>query len=216
MTVAQTITRQLCAWAGWIAPPDRRDWAIAMTRELDVIRDEQGALNWALGCFIACLVERIRSMRILTIGLRLALAGACALFALGAALPVALILAYRNGWTAQLDSLEGSLVGDDYARLLPLLESVSSWQVGAGLTAVALYLLAGGLIIFRRASASWVFAAVVVLTGATVAINHSSPLFQQIFTAAELRSDYIGLALKAAVAAMMFWMGRRRSVDLGV
>ncbi len=210
MTATGAFARRLCRWAVLAAPHDRRDWAEAMAREVDEVDDDRAALGWAFGCFSACFVERMKSMRTLMIAVRLALAGACALFAAGTALPAAMIMASRAGWTPGLEALDGATAGDDYRRLATLLENAPDWLLGSGLIAIALYLVAGVLIVLRRAIAPWVFAAVVVLAGATLAITHSGTLFEGVFSPAELRTDYVGLALKTVVAAAMFWAVRRR------
>jgi hypothetical protein len=209
MSLAFAIARRLRRWAHAAAPADRRDWAEAMLRELDEVEDPRVALGWAWGCFAACLSERIESMRELMIAARLVLAGACALFAASVAAPLGMILAWRAGNTSALEAMAGSLPGDDPGRFAALFAAVPDWLVWASAGSIALYVAAGLLIAFRQRSAPWVFLAVLAAAAVTLQLNHMNPAFQGAFTPQELRSDYVLLALKAAVAAAFFWAVRR-------
>lgn len=206
----RTLAVRLCRCAVRLTPPPARDWADAMAREVDEIDDDRAAVSWAWGAFTACLGERIRSMAILMTLLRLGLAGLCALFALGTALPAAMLLAYRTGATRWLEALAGAMPGDDYHRFIPLLDALPGWQLPAALVTIALYGVAGLLILFRRKAAAWALAVCLALAVASLAANHANPVFQHVFSPQELRSDYVGLAMKAVVAAAAAWAVRPR------
>jgi hypothetical protein len=208
--IAALFADRLRRWTVAVAPPDRRAWAEAMVRELDEVADPRAALGWAWGCFSVCLGERIESMRELTIAVRLALAGACALFAAAVATPLGMILAWRVGNTSALEAMEGTLPGDDAERFAPLFAAVPDWLIWSSLASIALYLAAGLLIVLRHKTAPWVFLAVLIAAAVTLQANHMNPVFQDAFTPSEQRSDYVLLALKAAVAAAFFWAARPR------
>lgn len=61
MTPDAWIARPLMALAVALAPASRREWSQAMRQEFDAVRDQPGALSWALGCVATSLGWRLRS-----------------------------------------------------------------------------------------------------------------------------------------------------------
>jgi bacteriorhodopsin len=47
--------------ASRIVPNHRAHWAIAMSNELRVIEKDGEALRWAIGCLLACYIEKTKS-----------------------------------------------------------------------------------------------------------------------------------------------------------
>jgi hypothetical protein len=181
-----------------------------MVREVEEIADDATALDWALGCLAVCLMERIKAM--MMFALRTGLAGACALFAAGMALPAALVLAWRAHWEPGVRVATTMLDRHPYLnhRLGALLDSFPDWRLGLGALVIALYLAAGAALLLRKRIAPWLFAGAVALAATAVAINHQDQIFREAFTSGDLLRDYAGLALQAAVAAAMFWAMRPR------
>ena len=63
MTLIRRTAEWLAAQASRALPPDKADWARAMTHELAYVRDDVEALKWALGCVATSYSERIKAMQ---------------------------------------------------------------------------------------------------------------------------------------------------------
>jgi hypothetical protein len=140
--------------AAQIIPAARAEWSAAMQSELDLIEDDNVALYWALGCVIAGYHERMSDM-LQTWYARSALACLIVLLALREFFAPALIVAYRLQYLGLAHFLGLRTAGDDYRRLIPVMDATPSWLVAMWAVAGLLYLAALWQML-RRTGASYV------------------------------------------------------------
>jgi len=126
-----------------------------MESELGFIENDRVALNWALGCVIAGYRERMSDM-LQTWYARSALACLIVLLALREFFAPLLIVAYRMKYLGLAHFLGLRTAGDDYRRLIPLMDATPFWLVAVWVVAGLLYLIALWQML-RRAGASYVW-----------------------------------------------------------
>ena len=148
------IASALMRHAARIMPASRADWSAAMESELGLIEDDKVALHWALGCVIAGYRERTSDM-LQTWYVRSALACLIVLLALREFFAPLLIVAYRMKYLGLAHFLGLRTAGDDYRRLIPVMDATPSWLVAAWLVSGLLYLVALWQML-RRTGASYV------------------------------------------------------------
>jgi hypothetical protein len=152
-------------WARQVMPPSGRSWAEAMQNELQHVPDEQQALAWAIGCLAAAYSERLRQWRIFDFLLvRLAVVPFIAFKVFDDLFATLMTAAYRLGAMGATEGFGQMTPGDDYARLIPLMEAIPAWLHGIWVAAAALYLLAAVLFIFRARTA-YTFVLVILAVG---------------------------------------------------
>lgn len=134
-----------------LLPREQQRWADAMRNEIAYIVDDGDACRWALGCLRAAQVARLRALYLLDLAIVRYSAGVLAAFlAIDALFATALTLAYRLGAYGTAERLGGMTAGDDYERLVPLMEGI---PYSAHLLAVAggaCYFAAVGYLLRRR------------------------------------------------------------------
>lgn len=139
LLVRRWLARRALRRAQEILPPSHRLWGEAMRNEAESIEEGQ-RLSWAIGCLWASWVARIRTLEIapgrLLLALVLLLPTANDLFA------TALTAAYRLSATRWAEGLGKFTPGDDYARLIPLMNAIPLWLHGLWLLAASCYVLA--------------------------------------------------------------------------
>jgi hypothetical protein len=153
-------TRRLAAalmrHAARIMPVTRADWSAAMESEMSGIEDDGEALRWALGCVTAGYRERMNAMNLLqTWYARSALACLIVLLSLREFFAPMLIVAYRMKYLGLAHFLGLRTAGDDYRRLIPVMDATPSWLVALWVVAGLLYLVALWQML-RRSGASHV------------------------------------------------------------
>ena len=139
--VSRRIAAVLMRHAARIMPAARASWSAAMESELAHIANDKVALRWALGCVLAGYRERMREM-LQTWYARSALACLIVLLALREFFAPALIIAYRLQYLGLAHFLGLRTAGDDYRRLIPVMDATPSWVVGLWVAAGLLYLIA--------------------------------------------------------------------------
>jgi hypothetical protein len=140
--------------AARIMPASRVQWSAAMESELAHIENDSVALHWALGCVIAGYRERISDM-LHTWYARSALACLLVLLALREFFAPLLIFAYRMQYLGLAHFLGLRTAGDDYRRLIPIMDATPSWLAAMWVAAGLLYLVALWQML-RRTGASYV------------------------------------------------------------
>ncbi len=125
-----------------------------MESELGFIENDNVALHWALGCVIAGYRERMSDM-LQTWYARSALACLIVLLALREFFAPLLIMAYRMKYLGLAHFLGLRTAGDDYRRLIPLMDATPAWVVALWVVAGLLYLVALWQML-RRTGASYV------------------------------------------------------------
>lgn len=150
------IALALMRHAAHIMPAARADWSAAMEGELQDIENDGVALRWALGCVIAGYREWVNDMVMLrTWYARSALACLIVLLALREFFAPLLIFAYRMQYLGLAHFLGLRTAGDNYRRLIPIMDATPSWLVALWVAAGLLYLVALWQML-RRTGASYV------------------------------------------------------------
>jgi len=138
VSAARQIACALMRHAARIMPAARADWSAAMEGELGFIENDTVALHWALGCVIAGYRERISDM-LQTWYARSALACLIVLLALREFFAPLLIFAYRMQYLGLAHFLGLRTAGDDYRRLIPVMDATPSWLAALWVAAGFLY-----------------------------------------------------------------------------
>lgn len=120
------IANALMGHAANVMPSRKMDWGRAMQNELEAIDDDRVALRWAAGCVLAGYSERLNVL-LQTWYARLALACLIALLALREFFAPLLIVAYRMKYLGLAHFLGLRTAGDDYRRLIPVLDATPAW-----------------------------------------------------------------------------------------
>jgi hypothetical protein len=136
---SRPVARALMRHAARVMPAP--GWGAAMQNELEAIADDQVALRWAIGCLVAGYSERANSM-LQTWYVRTAAAGLIALLACREFFAPLLIFAYRMKYLGLAHFLGLRTAGDDYRRLIPLMDAVPAWLPVLWVAAGLLFLIA--------------------------------------------------------------------------
>lgn len=132
-------------------PSNRHVWADAMRNEVQHISGNRDRLRWAWGCLLASCNERLSGFQpaeLLVV--RLAMVLFLLLQALDDLFATALTIAYRTGAFNLAEGLGRSTPGDDYRRLIPLMEAAPAWLHGLWIFAGILYLAVTLQILLRK------------------------------------------------------------------
>jgi len=127
--------------AAHIMPPARAGWSAAMENELQDIEDDGVALRWALGCAVAGYRERANTIQ-QGWYFRSGLALLIAFLALREFFAPLLIFAYRMNYLGLAHFLGLRTAGDDYRRVIPVLEATPAWLPVLWVAAGLLFLVA--------------------------------------------------------------------------
>ena len=139
-STSRWLALQLAEQAARMVPFQQRHWTAAMRNELDYVADDRQALAWAAGCLRATLMERLRAVYVPdTRVIRLLMILPLAILVFSDVFATALTAAYRMGALGVASVLGGLTPGDDYRRLIPLMENVPLWLHGLWISAAALY-----------------------------------------------------------------------------
>jgi hypothetical protein len=136
---SRRLARVLMRHAARVMPAP--DWGAAMQNELEAIADDQVALQWAIGCLFAGYGERLNGM-LQTWYARSAVAGLITLLACREFFAPLLILAYRTHHIGLAHFLGLRTAGDDYRRLIPVMDATPSWLPVLWVAAGLLFLIA--------------------------------------------------------------------------
>jgi len=135
------IANALMRHAARVMPAAEMDWSAAMRNELEAIEDDHVALRWSAGCLVAGYSERLNSL-LQTWYARAALACLIALLACREFFAPLLIFVYRAHDLELAHFLGLRTAGDDYRRLIPVLEATPSWLPVLWIAAGLLFLVA--------------------------------------------------------------------------
>jgi hypothetical protein len=135
------IAHALMGHAVRVMPSGGMNWGAAMRNELEAIEDDRVALHWAVGCVMAGYAERMNVM-LQTWYVRSALACLIALLALREFFAPLLIFAYRMQYLGLAHFLGLRTAGDDYRRLVPLMDATPAWLPVLWAASGLLYLFA--------------------------------------------------------------------------
>ncbi len=132
---------------------------------------------------------------------RWVLAALVLLVALFEVMPAGQIAGYRLGWLAATTP--------DEIRMVPLMNATPWWMLIAWFVDIGVYLLAA-VRLMRGQKAFLTYLLGFAINLAAWTYYSRWPVYQQVFSPAELRSDYVIFAVIAAIGAAIFVAERRR------
>jgi hypothetical protein len=150
------IAHALMRHAARVMPAAEMDWGVAMRNELEAIEDDQVALRWSAGCLVAGYGERLNSL-LQTWYARGALGCVIALLACREFFAPLLIFAYRAQALGLAHFLGLRTAGDDYRRLIPVMEATPSWLPVLWVAAGLLFLVALWRMLRKSDRSAWPF-----------------------------------------------------------
>jgi hypothetical protein len=140
--------------AARMMPREQQRWADAMQNEIAYVPNDGDACRWALGCVCAAFVARLRALYLLDVALvRYGGVLLATFLAFDALFATALTLAYRLGAFGTAEGLAGMTAGDDYQRLIPLMEGIPAWVHVIAIAGGACYLVAVACLLRRHRAA---------------------------------------------------------------
>ena len=138
---SRVFAQALMRHAARIMPAREMDWGAAMQNELEAIADDRVALRWAAGCLVAGYGERANAV-LQTWYVRTAIAGMVLLLALREFFAPLLIFAWCMHDLRLAHFLGLRTAGDDYRRLIPLMDATPSWLPVLWVASGLLFLIA--------------------------------------------------------------------------
>jgi hypothetical protein len=202
-SVCRSMADGLAQLTSRISRPGRRDWAHAMAAEQRYIDDNVEALRWAAGCLYASLLTQLRDGALLNHRLvRWAIASWAAYQAENNLCTALLLISYKLHIHGLAALLARWCPGDDFRSLYPVFDAVSSWEVGLGLVATALYALAAVLLLRRRFYGAHTFIVALGICGGLWLYELSKPTYFDAFPL----SDHLHDALLYGLEALLAWV----------
>lgn len=98
-------------------------------------------------------------------------------------------------------------VPEDLARMIPLWDATAWWELAVWSAVVALWITAAWRLI-RGRSALGLYLGALLVDAVLWWVMHATPAYQQVFTPAELREDYVILLVTGIVAAAIWRVER--------
>jgi len=198
--------------AAHAVPASHQHWAIAMVNETAYVTSDVAALRWSFGCFLAACALRLRSLHLLDfVAVRVAVALLAAFRAVDVGLPTLLALAY-GGRSAALDTIGGLTPGDDYRRLVPLIEAIPLWlhlMLAMGMICYALAVVS--TLRQRSAAASFLLAGVVTEQASSILAR---PILAHVGIVVAPDASALAVVWLPIVIPLLFavaaWSGSRR------
>jgi hypothetical protein len=195
-------------------PSNRADWGAAMRAELRYMSDRRSALLWALGCLRAGMSERFLGKSLLdTRTIRWLLSLWLAYRAENDLCDVAFVLSYKAPQLGLKALLGACAQGEDYRRLIPLLDVTTYWTLAAWLAVSGLYMLAIVSLLRRTSHAARLFILAATLGVVLWLRELGEPLFVGAFSLTDHLCDallYVGTAL----LAWFLWANSRKHSSL--
>jgi hypothetical protein len=150
-TFCRRLTDCIVRQTGYAMPSDRQVWTDAMRNEVQHISGDRDRLRWAWGCLLASCSERFCGFQFSEIlVIRLGMALFLLFQALDDIFATVLTIAYRTGALNLAEGLGRSTPGDDYHRLIPLMEAAPLWLHGLWALASILYIVTISQLLLRK------------------------------------------------------------------
>jgi hypothetical protein len=183
LSFPRRIALALMKHAAKVLPSARSPWAEAMQQEIYHIENDLEALTWTVGCVLASYVERSRVMSVINQDFSRAL---LALLIGGEALSMLfatiLTAAYRLHDLDTAAFLGAFTPGDDYHRLIPLMDATPWWIHALWVAAAVLFVTSALQLLRKRSAAFPLFAVAWVLGTVGNLISQSMPAYKQAFS----------------------------------
>jgi hypothetical protein len=208
-TLYRRIAQSLLRHAARVMPQGAMQWGKAMQNELAAIEDDHAALRWAIGCVQAGYWERSNAM-LQSWYARTGLACLIAALALRELFAPLLIFAWRMQYLGLAHFLGLRTAGDDYRRLIPVMDATPAWLPVLWVVSGLLFLAAlwrmlrkqeGSAVLFFSAfgldlAGLWAVQSIQHATGVIITPN---PI---------VRGAGVGLTLLTGL--LLWWMTRKR------
>lgn len=207
----RSLAVRLLRHARHMLPPARAGWADALQHETEHVQGDWQALRWASGCVFAAYRERWGAMHLTELGTtRFLMVSIFAVMALRDFFATALTVAYRTDALGLATWLGHMTAGDDFRRLIPLMDGVPMWLHAMWVCGGVLYLTGIADIALRkhRAHALVVTAVAVDLMAEIL----SRPIVAAIGVAVAPHRSVVVEAvpyLLPLTLALMLWLGNR-------
>jgi hypothetical protein len=199
----RSIARALVDLAAQSLPTHRADWAAAMRAELEWVGDGSSALVWALGCLRTAFGERFLAWSLLDIrAIRWAVALWIGHQAEDDLCNVALVLSHKAPQLGLTALLGRCAQGEDYQRIIPLLDVTTYWTLGAWTLVSGMYILVIALLLRRSSHAANFFILTAALNVALWLRELGEPLYVNAFS----RNDHLWDGLLYVGTALLGWI----------
>jgi len=186
------------------------DWGRAMQNELEAIEDDRVALDWAIGCVAAGYKERFNAI-LQTWYARAALACLIALLALREFFAPLLIFAYRMKYPGLAHFLGLRTAGDDYRRIIPVMDATPAWLPVLWVAAGLLFLVALWRMLRRSEASAVPFFLAFVLDLAGIWEVHAIQAATGVIITPNPLMRSAGVALTLATGMVLWWMTQKRA-----
>lgn len=219
-TPRRRLSRALMRHVASVMPASQRHWADAMRNELSAMADDRAALRWAIGCIAAACIARMRGLYLLDVAaVRVVGVFLAGFRAFDVVFPTLLTTAYRLGALETTDRLGAMTPGDDYHRLIPLMEAIPTWIHALSIAGGMCYLAAIVFLLRRRRTAY-----IVLLVGVCIELALKMLgrlLVDHVGVAAVPDPSFLSAVILPFVLPLLLtlaaWSGsRRESLDQGL
>jgi hypothetical protein len=183
---------------------------------LAYVADDRSALRWAVGGVGTAYRTRLRHLWLLDVAAIRAAGVLLTLFrAFDVTLPSMMTAAYRLGTVGLTEGLGRMTPGDDYQRLIPLMDAIPAWLHAMLVTAGICYLVTAICLLARRRTASLVLLAGVILEFFSQAL--SRPILAPADVIVTPNPSVLAAVLLPVVFPLLLavaaWSGSRRDSD---
>jgi hypothetical protein len=207
--VCRTLATVLTGFTARLSSPSHQVWARAMAAELRYIEHDVEALRWAAGCLYAGVLAKWRGATLLDHrSVRWAVALWAAYEAEDNLCTGSMLISYKLHSLGLTSFLARWSTGDGYRLLYPVFDAVSVWEIGLGLAAAALYLLAAVLLLRRHSHAARAFMLALGICGALWLYELSKPVYFEAFSLRDHLHDALLYGF-TGVLAWTVWKGAR-------
>ena len=212
-SVCRLLADALAQLTNRLSPPGRQAWGRAMAAEQRYIENHVEALRWAAGCLCANLLAQVRDGALLDHRLVRWSIASWAGYQAENNLCTTLVLISSRLHIHELTALVARwCAGDDLRSLEPVLNAVSTWEVGLGLVAIVLYALAAALLVTHRIYGARSFVAALGICSGLWLYELSKPIYFDAFTLGEHLQDAALYGLTGLIA-WVAWTGAPRRGD---
>ena len=189
-SIQRRLARAIASCAARILPPVEQDWSDAIRYEAEFIESDGQALQWSIGCLRMSCQQRLASI---VLGPSPWIIRALAVFLLLHAMSMffapAMIASYRLHAFDIAQMLGSRTPGDDFRRLVPLMDATPGFIIALWIGSGCLSLAAGWRASRRLSGAFELFVAALALQIFSLALEQLMPGYAQLdrdtFTFAE-------------------------------
>ena len=204
MSARRDLAQGLARLAALFTPPRRRDWGLAIAREIDAIEDDGEAIRWASSAAAGLFCARLRDVATSAYPYRWALAGFLLTAGGAEAFSFVYVISIRFGWAAAMDGASAEVI-----RAMPEWGMVSWWLW------CALILTAGVQLFRARRSSAWLLAFAGTMVLARLTAVNTGLLDAPLDPPPNPVAGAVIATILAATAAAAFFLTRRPPQAIG-